>query len=221
MVRRASFAMRAVFHPTSRTGIHAMNDKPAPTDIDIHELFSGRWSPRAFSTQPLERAQIHRVLEAARWAPSSSNMQPWRFIVFDRQRDEAAFARAFDTLAPTNQKWNASVPVLICVAAATLTPKGEPSKTAAYDTGAAAMALVLQAHAAGLATHQMGGFDRDAFRQAFSIPEDVQIIAMIALGHHGDANQLDDALREREAGPRARKPLGETAFDSAWGTAFV
>jgi nitroreductase len=113
-----------------------------------------------------------------------------------------------------------NVPLLVCVTASTLTPKGDANRTATYDTGAAAMALVLQAHALGLATHQMGGFDRDAFRQAFSIPADVDIIAMIAIGHHGDASQLDEALREREAAPRARKTLAETAFEGAWDKAF-
>jgi nitroreductase len=197
-----------------------MTANRAPTNVDIHELFAGRWSPRAFSDQPVDRAQLHRMLEAARWAPSSNNMQPWRFIVFDRQRHAPEFKRAFDTLMPGNQKWNANVPVLVCIAASTVTPKGEPAKTAAYDTGAAAMALVLQAHALGLATHQMGGFDRDAFRQAFAIPEDIQLISMVAIGHFGDAGLLDDALREREAAPRARKPLGETAFEGAWNRAF-
>jgi nitroreductase len=197
-----------------------MTAKPAPTDVDIHELFSGRWSPRAFSSQPVDRAQLRSMLEAARWAPSSNNLQPWRFIVFDRQRDEAAFQRAFDTLMPMNQKWNAHVPVLVSVAAATLTPKGEPGKTASYDTGAAAMSLVLQAHALGLATHQMGGFDRDAFRRAFSIPDDMQLIAMIAIGHYGDESALDEALRERETAPRVRKPIGETMFEGAWNQAF-
>jgi nitroreductase len=197
-----------------------MTTKPAPTDVDIHELIAGRWSPRAFSSAPIERAQLHRLLEAARWAPSSNNLQPWRFIAFDRHRDEAAFKRAFDTLAPSNQKWNVSVPLLVCVTASTLTPKGDTNRTATYDTGAAAMALVLQAHALGLATHQMGGFDRDAFRQAFSIPSEVEIIAMIAIGHHGDVNQLDEALRERETAPRARKTLSETAFEGGWDKAF-
>jgi nitroreductase len=197
-----------------------MNDKPAPTEVDIHALLSGRWSPRAYSTQPLDRALLHRILEAARWAPSSSNLQPWRYIVFDRQRDQTAFQRAFDTLAASNQTWNAHVPVLMCVMAETRTPKGDISKTAAYDTGAASMALVLQTHALGLAAHQMGGFDRKAFRAAFSIPEDLEIIAMIAIGHHGDVNQLDDTLRQREAAPRVRKPIGETVFEGGLGRAF-
>lgn len=197
-----------------------MTAKPAATEVDIHELLAGRWSPRAFSAAPLSREHLHSLLEAARWAPSSSNLQPWRFIAFDRHRDEAAFQRAFETLAPSNRTWNVRVPVLVCVTASTLTPKGDVSRTALYDTGAAAMALVLQAHALGLATHQMGGFDRDAFRAAFEIPPEVEIIAMVAVGHHGDANLLDDALREREAAPRARKALGETSFEGAWGKGF-
>jgi nitroreductase len=197
-----------------------MSAKPAPTDVDIHELIAGRWSPRAFSNTPIERAQLHRLMEAARWAPSSNNQQPWRFIVFERHRDEAAFQRAFDTLMPGNQKWNVNVPLLVCVTASTLTPKGDTNRTASYDTGAAAMALTLQAHALGLATHQMGGFDRDAFREKFSIPADIDIIAMMAIGHHGDASQLDETLREREAAPRARRPLGETVFEGAWNKRF-
>ncbi len=140
---------------------------------------------------------MHQVLEAARWAPSSSNLQPWRFVTFDRNRDEAAFKNAFDTLVPFNQGWNANVPVLICVTAKTLGPKGDVNRSALYDAGAAAMALVLQAHALGLAAHQMGGFDSNAFREKFAVPEDVQVIAMISIGHYGDVSQLDDKLRER------------------------
>lgn len=197
-----------------------MTAKKAPTEVDIHELIAGRWSPRAYSGEPVTREQLHQVLEAARWAPSSSNLQPWRFVTFDRHRDEAAFKNAFDTLVPFNQGWNANVPVLICVTAKTLGPKGDVNRSALYDAGAAAMALVLQAHALGLAAHQMGGFDSNAFREKFAVPEDVQVIAMISIGHYGDVSQLDDKLREREAAPRSRIPLGEMAFDGAWGKAF-
>ncbi len=102
----------------------------------------------------------------------------------------------------------------------TLTAKGEVNRAAPYDAGAAAMSLVLQAHALGLYAHQMGGFDPAAFREAFSVPDDVEMIAMIALGHPGDVNALDDVLRERELAPRARLPLAEIAFDGAWGKGF-
>jgi nitroreductase len=193
----------------------------APTEVAIHELLGGRWSPRAFSGKVVSKDLQHQVLEAARWAPSSSNMQPWRFMVFDRSRDEASFKRAFATLVPFNQGWNAQVPVLICVTAKTLTPKGDVNRSAPYDTGAAALSLVLQAHALGLYAHQMGGFDPAAFREAFSVPDDIEIIAMIALGYPGDVNALSDALRERELAPRSRVPLTEIAFDGAWGKGFV
>jgi nitroreductase len=192
----------------------------APTAVAIHELLAGRWSPRAFSGKAVSRELLHQVLEAARWAPSSSNVQPWRFMMFDRSRDEAAYKRAFATLVPFNQSWNADVPVLICVTARKLNPKGDVNRTAFYDSGAAAMSLVLQAHALGLYAHQMAGFDPAAFREAFSVPDDVEIIAMIALGHPGDVNALNDALREREQAPRARLPVAEIAFDGAWGKGF-
>ena len=197
-----------------------MTEKTAPTEVAIDPLLAGRWSPRAISNKALSRELLHSVLEAARWAPSSSNMQPWRFLTFDRHHDETAFQKAFATLVPFNQGWNANVPVLICVLAKTLTPKGDVNRTAAYDAGAAAMSLTLQAHALGLAAHQMAGFDINAFRETFSLPDDVEVIAMISLGHHGDPALLDDVLRERENAPRARAPIGEFAFDGAWDKAF-
>ncbi|MFT4438234.1 nitroreductase family protein [Caballeronia sp. 15715] len=197
-----------------------MTEKIAPTEVAIDALLAGRWSPRAISNKAVSREQLHSVLEAARWAPSSSNLQPWRFLTFDRNHDEAAFQKAFATLVPFNQAWNANVPVLICVLAQTLTPKGDVNRTAAYDAGAAAMSLVLQAHALGLVAHQMAGFDANAFREAFSPPDDVEVIAMISLGHHGDPALLEGVLLERENAPRARVAIGEIAFDGAWGKAF-
>jgi nitroreductase len=197
-----------------------MTNKPAPTAVPIHELLAGRWSPRAYSSEPVSRDHLHSVLEAARWAPSSYNAQPWRFMVFDRSADEVAFKRAFATLVPFNQGWNGPVPVLIAVTTHTLTSKGEVNRCAPYDAGAAAMALVLQAHALGLAAHQMSGFDVNAFRKTFAIADDVQVIAMIALGHFGDVDKLDPVLREREKSVRQRLPLGDIAFSGAWKKPF-
>ena len=197
-----------------------MANKPAPTAVPIHELIAGRWSPRAYSSEPVSHEHLHAVLEAARWAPSSYNAQPWRFVVFDRSTDEVSFKRAFATLVPFNQGWNAPAPVLIAVTTQTLTSKGEVNRCASYDAGAAAMALVLQAHALGLAAHQMSGFDVNAFRKAFTIPDDVEVIAMISLGHYGEVDKLDPVLREREKSVRTRLPLGEIAFSGAWKKAF-
>jgi glycerol-3-phosphate acyltransferase PlsY len=114
----------------------------------------------------------------------------------------------------------APAPVLIAVTAHTLTSKGEVNRCAPYDAGAAAMALVLQAHALGLAAHQMSGFDVNAFRKAFAIPDDVEVIAMISLGHYGDVDKLDPVLREREKSVRTRLPLGEVAYSGVWKKAF-
>ncbi len=163
---------------------------------------------------------LHAVLEAARWAPSSYNVQPWRFLVFDRVVDKPAFEKAFATLVPFNQGWNSPVPVLIVVTAHTLTPTGDVNRCAVYDAGAAAMALTLQAHALGLAAHQMSGIDVVALRDAFAIPDDVEVIAMIALGHHGDADKLANPYREREQAPRTRLPLGDIAYGGTWGHAL-
>ncbi|WP_414450447.1 nitroreductase family protein [Burkholderia sp. 22PA0099] len=193
-----------------------MSVKPAPTAVSIHDLLAGRWSPRAYSNEPISGEHLYALLEAARWAPSAYNAQPWRFVVFDRTRDEAAFKKAFATLVPFNQAWNAPAPVLIAVTAHTLTSKGEPSTTALYDTGAAAMALVLQAHALGLAAHQMSGFDPKAFRAAFEVPADVEIVALISIGHYGDADKLDPVLRDRERAPRTRNAIGEVVYRDGW-----
>jgi nitroreductase len=197
-----------------------MITKPAPTDVPLHELIASRWSPRAFSSEPVSREQLRAVLEAARWAPSSYNVQPWRFIVFDRTADEVAFKKAFATLVPFNQGWNGLVPVLIAVTAHTLTNKGDVNRCATYDAGAAAMALVLQAHALGLAAHQMSGLDVNAFRAAFAIPNNVEVIAMISLGHYGSVDKLDPVLREREKSIRTRLPLAEVAYAGGWKSAF-
>jgi nitroreductase len=197
-----------------------MTHKPAPTEVSIHELIAGRWSPRAYSNAPVSHEQVRTVLEAARWAPSSYNMQPWRFMVFERAADEAAFKRAFATLVPFNQGWNASAQVLIAVTAQKLTAKGDVNRTAAYDAGAAAMALVLQAHALGLAAHQMSGFEVNGFRKEFAIPDDVEVISMISIAHYGDAAALDPALRDREKAERQRLGVGEIAYRGAWKAAF-
>ncbi|HTR08924.1 MAG TPA: nitroreductase family protein [Paraburkholderia sp.] len=190
--------------------------KPAPTAVPIHELIAGRWSPRAYSSEPVSREALHTVIEAARWAPSGYNLQPWRFLVFDRTADEAAFKRAFATLVPFNQQWNAPAPVLIAVMAHTLNAKGEVNRTAQYDAGAAALSLVLQAHALGLAAHQMSGFDVHAFRTEFALPNEVEPLSIISIGHYGDAEKLEPVLREREKAQRTRSAVGEVVYENTW-----
>lgn len=197
-----------------------MTHKPAPTSVPIHELIAGRWSPRAYSGEPVSRDALRAVVEAARWAPSAYNMQPWRFLVFDRTADEAAFKRAFATLVPFNQQWNAPAPVLVAVTAHTLNSKGEVNRTAQYDAGAAGMSLVLQAHALGLAAHQMSGFDVQAFRTEFAIPNDVDVLSIISIGQYGDIDKLEPVLREREKAERSRSALGDVVYEGGWKQPF-
>lgn len=184
----------------------------------VHDLLAGRASTRNYDGRPLGRDALLSLLEAARWAPSSYNRQPWRFLVWDRHADAEAFERAFATLVSSNQKWVANVPVLIGVFADTLDSEGKPNRSAIYDTGAAAFSLVLQAQALGLSARQIGGFDQDALRQAFAVPENVQVQSFIAVGHLGDAGQLSPELLARESAPRLRREIHEIAFHAGWGT---
>jgi nitroreductase len=193
-----------------------MTYRPAPTDIAIHPLISDRWSTRAYADRPVEHTHVIALLEAARWAPSAYNVQPWRFIVFEKKQDAEVFGRAFATLVPFNQTWNANAQVLIAVLADSIGPKDAPNPTAAYDAGAAALSLLLQAHAQGLAAHAMSGFDAGAFRTAFAIPERYVPLSFISVAHHGDAQSLPAALAERETAPRARLPLEDIAFFNGW-----
>ncbi|BAN26282.1 nitroreductase family protein [Caballeronia insecticola] len=193
-----------------------MTHRPASTDVEIHPLIAGRWSPRAYADRPVAHAQVLAMLEAARWAPSAFNAQPWRFVVFEKTVDATAFERAFGTLISFNRSWNVHAQVLIAVLADTLTSKGAVNPGACYDTGAAAMALLLQAHAQGLAAHAMSGLDADAFRAAFAIPARYEVQSMISVAHHGDAQTLPAALAEREHAPRARLPMERIAHFGAW-----
>lgn len=199
----------------------AGSEKPAITSAPIHPLLAGRWSPRAFQEgRPVEPQQLLALLEAGRWAPSGSNLQPWRFIVWDRHQDTAAFERAFDTLGDMNKIWVKRAPVLIGVFFDTLRADGLPNVSAAYDAGAAAFALTLQAEALGLATHQMGGFDRDALRAAFGIPDRIHVQTIIGLGYRAHADVLHEKARLRELAERERLALADIAFSGEWQRSF-
>ena len=196
--------------------------KPAITQIPINETLAKRWSPRAFdATRFISHEQVIALLEAARWAPSCFGDQPWRFIVWNKSTDAEAWLQAFDTLAPRNQTWVKSAPLLILVCADTLFGHNQtPNRWAQYDTGAAAENLCLQASSMGLAAHQMGGFNSDLAREKFTIPNQYTPMAMLAVGYEGDANDLPDDLKARELAARKRKPLGELFFSGVWGNSI-
>lgn len=192
-------------------------ENPAPAAHAIHELLSRRWSARAIDpAKPVAPEVLRSLLEAARWAPSSSNEQPWRFLVFD-ESTVAAREQARGILTGNNKVWAVAAPVLVLtVAKDTWTKNGEPNRHAAHDVGAASENLLLQASAHGLAAHPMAGYESDKARTLFGIPDGFTSMAMIAIGHPAPVEILPEPLRTRETQPRVRKPLGEIAFAGAW-----
>ena len=192
-------------------------EKPAGTQIPIHDLIRRRWSPRAFSDQPVEAGKLLSVLEAARWAPSSRNEQPWAYLVATRD-DPAGYEALLGVLVATNSVWAGKAPVLMLTMAHTRIEKdGQANRHGFYDLGQATTNLILQATSLGLATHQMAGFHVEAARERFGLPEGWEPVSVIALGYPADAESLPDALREREMAQRRRKPLEEFVFSGTWG----
>ena len=190
--------------------------KYTPTTIDIHDIIRDRWSPRGFDqSREVSQSQIHALVEAARWTPSSFNLQPWRFIIWNKHTDSETYLHAYSSIAETNQAWIGHAPVIIAVLADTRDKTGEinSNNSASYDAGAAALSLVFQAQALGLASRQIGGFNRDELRERFNIPAYIRILALIGIGYQSqDNDHLHDDLKQREKSPRERKPLHEIAF---------
>src|SRR6478752_1428486 len=146
-------------------------EKTAQTEFKIHDLLARRWSPRAFDERPVETDTLLTLFEAARWAPSSNNEQPWRFIVANKRHQETDWNRLFECLVEGNRKWAVRAPVLILsVASLNFEDDGKPNRHAFHDTGLAAENLVLQATASGLVAHQMAGFDVEKARGELKIP---------------------------------------------------
>jgi len=194
-----------------------MMEKPADTLYPIHDLLRQRWSSRAFDDRPVEPEKLRSLCEAARWAPSSNNEQPWRFIVANKDY-ETEWNRLFACLVEGNRKWAYRAPVLILsVASLNFEDDSTPNRHACYDTGMAVENLVLQATALGLSAHQMAGFDVEKARADLKIPYGYEPVAMIAVGYPGDLASLPDRLRERELQSRSRRPISEWTFSGQWG----
>ena len=196
-----------------------MLDKPAITNVHIHDLLSRRWSSRAFDAgRPVGREQFAELLEAARWAPSCNGNEPWRYLIWDKTRDAAGWQKAFDCLSENNRKWVKNVPLLMLSCAGSIFgATGKPNRWTQHDTGAASVSLALQATALGLMVHQMGGFDADKARAAFEIPTDYTPMAMIAVGYQAAPEVLDEETKKKELAPRARKPIADKFFEGDWG----
>lgn len=189
--------------------------KHAPAVPGVIEDILKRWSPRAFSEKPVSPEKLKEAFEAARWAASCFNEQPWRFLA--GHRGDETYKKIFDGLVEFNQVWARRAPVLILsVAKKTFGHNGAPNYHGLHDTGAATAYLALQATALGFHTHSMGGFDHAKALKSFNIPDDFSAGAVTALGYLGDPDALPDELRQRESAPRQRKELGEIVF-SDWG----
>jgi len=190
---------------------------PAPADHPIHDHLRHRWSPRAFSDKPVPPEILRSLFEAARWAPSSNNEQPWAFLVATKD-DAEGHARLLSTLVEFNQGWAKHAPVLvIAVSEMEFAKGGQPNRNAFYDTGAAVAGLSLEATAQGLFVHQMAGFDPHKAIELCQIPKGWEPIAAFVIGYPGDPQSLPEKLREREHAARVRKPLKDFVMTAHWG----
>jgi nitroreductase len=192
-------------------------EKPAQTEHCIEDLIARRWSPRAFEARPVEPEKLKSLFEAARWAPSSNNEQPWRFLAATRDNQQD-YDKLFSCLSEGNAKWVFRAPVLmLSVASLLFEDDGKPNRHALHDTGMAVENFVLQATALGLQAHQMAGYDAEKARRECQIPTGFEPVAMIAVGYPGDPAMLPGYLRERELKPRERQPIEEFVFSASWG----
>jgi nitroreductase len=191
--------------------------KPADTDKPLLEAIAKRWSPRAFAEREPTDAELELVFEAARWASSCFNEQPWRYIVV--RRTEPEFADALAGLVESNQAWAREAPVLgFSLAQTHFTQGGKPNLHAWHDVGAASAQLSIQAATIGLMVHQMAGINRDVVRERFVVPESLEVVTGFAIGWPGDPQQLAEPLRERELAPRSRRALSETLVRGRFGS---
>ncbi len=192
-------------------------EKPADNQYPINELLKQRWSPLAFANKMVSSEVLNSLLEAARWAPSSYNEQPWSFIIATKE-NSTEYERLFSCLATGNQPWASLAPVLmISVAKLFFERNNKPNRHAFHDVGLAVACLTFQATEMGLRLHQMAGFDIDKACELYKIPAGYEPVAAIALGYPEDPNILPESLQPRELSDRIRKPINYFVFTGEWG----
>ena len=191
--------------------------KRAATTHPVHDLIANRWSPCGFATRAVEPAVLQSLFEAARWAPSSYNEQPWRYLVATKD-DGAEFEKLAACLVDANRAWASAAPVLaIGVASMQFARNAKPNAAAFHDLGQAAAYLTFEATARGLYVHQMIGILPDKVRELYRVPEGFQPVTGLAIGYAADPSTMPEKLRERDHSPRQRKPLAEFVFGGEWG----
>jgi nitroreductase len=190
--------------------------KRAETAYPVLDVIAERWSPRAFDPRPVDAAALRSLFEAARWAASCFNEQPWAYVVVGRE--DARFEEALACLAERNRLWARNAGALVFACARQRFERNDTqNRWASYDLGQATAHLALQAQSMGIAVHQMGGFSVERVREAFGVPEGAEPIAAIAIGYPGRLEDLDESFREKESAPGERKPQEEFVFESTWG----
>jgi nitroreductase len=184
-------------------------------EYPVADIFVDRWSPRAMSGEELSCQELRTLFEAARWAPSSMNNQPWRILY--AARDSKHWPLFFGLLADSNQVWCANAAVLLLIISKTTFETGKPCRTHSFDSGAAWMSLALQGSMMGLVVHGMQGFDYERAKSVLNIPDGYQVEAMAAIGRPGSADALPEAVQSRET-PNGRRLQGETVCEGpfAW-----
>ncbi len=193
-----------------------MIEKYASNDYPIHELLKKRWSPRAFSDQPVEPEKILSLLEAARWSPSCFNEQPWNFIIASKD-DTTEYQRLLSCLAEKNRMWAQHAPLLmLSVAKLHFNHNGKSNRYAFHDVGLAVANLVVQATALGLCAHQMAGFNLDKAHELYQIPENYESVTAIAIGYLGELDHLPEEFQKSESSPRTRKSLSDFVYSGSW-----
>ena len=190
--------------------------KKADSSVEMHPILAERWSPRSYDGQAeLSIADLTGILEAARWAPSSMNSQPWRFVV--ARRGDHRFAQLIDSMAGFNKVWSPKASALILVTAVTTQADGTFRQGSLYDAGLAASLLTVEAHHRGQVVHQIGGFDHEAVKRDFALAPEITSIAILAIGKQAPADALGDPkLVEREISARTRVPLNELILSGSF-----
>ncbi len=195
-----------------------MTIKSASPDHPINNLLAERWSPYAFDSRRVSDDDLRSIFEAARWAPSSYNEQPWSYIVAT-QDDPTEFEHLISCLVEPNRAWAKAAPVLaLGVVNLRFRRNNKENRAAVHDLGLASASLTFEATSRGLHVHQMIGIYPDRARELYHIPEDAIAWTALAIGYKADPCEAPEALRERDSTPRTRKPLSEFVFSGAWGT---
>jgi nitroreductase len=193
--------------------------KFAVTDCPVHELISKRYSPYGFEEKSVAESDLCSLFEAARWAASSFNEQPWRYILARREQVDE-FSKLLSCLTEGNQSWAKSAGALaLGVVSLRFARNEKPNRYAVHDLGLASAQLTLEATARGLSIHQMAGILPEKARDLYDIPDGFEAMTALAIGYRSDSNSFDSQFAERDAAPRKRRPLSETLFESSWGKA--